>query len=191
MYKINISQSKIFDIPHSMYASAHKLPEPIRCKGPVVHGFKRGSKELGIPTANLDVESLCAEIHSAPTGVYFGWASVGTSPDVYKFVMSMGFNPYYQNTKKTVEPHLLHSFDDDFYGQELRLTICGYLREEATFPSLDALISTIHADIAAARTFLDGAEYSSLSHDEFLRTIESAKDSCAESTAAPKLSRIV
>ena len=54
-----------------------------------------------------------------------------------------------------MEPHLLHVFPADFYGAELRLCVVGYLRPEASFPSLDALITAIHADIDAARSGLD------------------------------------
>ena len=68
------------------------LAIPMRCKGPVIHGFKRGSKELGIPTANLDIDLLSPEIQSAETGVYYGWAAVGTDPAVHKFVMSVGWS---------------------------------------------------------------------------------------------------
>ena len=50
-----------------------------------------------------------------------------------------------------MEPHLLHVFPADFYGAELRLVVTGYLRPEASFPSLDALIAAIHGDIEAAR----------------------------------------
>lgn len=35
-----------------------------------------------------------------------------------------------------VEPHLIHVFDDDFYGEELRFLVCGYVRPERSFPSL-------------------------------------------------------
>ena len=34
------------------------LDPPVRMGGPVVKGFGRGSKVLGIPTANLDVTPL-------------------------------------------------------------------------------------------------------------------------------------
>jgi FAD synthase len=30
--------------------------------------------------------------------------------------MSIGWNPFYNNEKKTAEPWLLHEFDKDFYG---------------------------------------------------------------------------
>jgi FAD synthase len=55
-----------------------------------------------------------------------------------------------------VEPHLLHTFAEDFYGQELRLVVCGYLRPELNFSSLEALMSAIHGDIAQAQSRLEG-----------------------------------
>lgn len=44
------------------------------------------------------VENLPADIC---TGIYYGWACVGNG-DVYKMVMSIGWNPYYKNTKKSM-----------------------------------------------------------------------------------------
>lgn len=35
------------------------------------------------------------------TGIYYGWASVGYR-DVHKMVMSIGWNPYYKNIKKSM-----------------------------------------------------------------------------------------
>lgn len=35
------------------------------------------------------------------TGIYYGWACVGNG-DVHKMVMSIGWNPYYKNTKKSM-----------------------------------------------------------------------------------------
>jgi FAD synthase len=32
--------------------------------------------------------------------------------------------------------HILHKFDDDFYGEELRVVVCGFIRPELDFPSL-------------------------------------------------------
>ena len=29
---------------------------------------------------------------------------------------------------KMIEPYLLHEFDEDFYGEPLRMVVCGYIR---------------------------------------------------------------
>lgn len=149
--------------------------EPVwRLKGKVVKGFGRGSKELGIPTANLDAASLQGALAEAVTGIYLGWASVGASKQVYKMVMSIGFNPYYKNTQKTVEPWLLHTFEDDFYGQELRLLVCGYIRPEANFESLEALVKRIHEDASVTEAALTHDSFASYASDKFVVTPSSS-----------------
>lgn len=162
--------SKVSALVRAEYDELRALPEPVVVRGTVVKGFGRGSKELGIPTANLDPEALGdAALTALPPGVYFGWASVGKSPVVHKMVMSIGWNPFYKNERKTVEPHLLHAFEEDFYGQELRLAVTGYLRPEKNYPSLDALIAAIHADIALAREELDSEPHAAKGGHAFLR----------------------
>jgi hypothetical protein len=78
-----------------------------------------------------------------------------------------------------VEPHLLHAFDADFYGQQLRLVVTGYLRPEKNYPSLDALIDAIHSDIKTAAAQLEGPHYGGLRGDGFL-----APQAAAETAAA-------
>lgn len=109
------------------------------------------------------------ELAEAVTGIYLGWASVGTANDVYMMVMSIGFNPYYNNTEKTAEPWLLHDFKDNFYGQTLRLLVCGYLRPEANFTTLDALVKRIHEDAEVTKTALQGQHFRTYRNDPFLR----------------------
>ncbi len=58
-------------------------------------------QELGIPTANLDRDSLHGALAQAVSGIYLGWASVGTDAAVYKMVMSIGWNPFYKNEAST------------------------------------------------------------------------------------------
>lgn len=66
-----------------------RLEPPVVLVGRVVSGFGRGSKELGIPTANLDPEALGSALDGVTPGVYCGWAAVdGSVP--YKTVMSIG-----------------------------------------------------------------------------------------------------
>ncbi|KAI4318706.1 hypothetical protein MLD38_032381 [Melastoma candidum] len=127
--------------------------EPWHIGGPVIEGFGRGSKVLGIPTANLSTNGYSELLTEHPSGVFFGWAALSSS-GVYKMVMSIGWNPYFNNKDKTIEPRLLHDFEEDFYGEELHLVIVEYIRPEANFPSLEALLERIHDDRRVAENAL-------------------------------------
>ncbi|XP_056146567.1 riboflavin kinase [Lampris incognitus] len=142
---------------------------PYFCRGEVVRGFGRGSKELGIPTANFPdsvVEHLPADIS---TGIYYGWACVDNG-HIHKMVMSIGWNPYYKNTKKSMETHVIHTFKEDFYGQILSVVMVGYIRPERSFDSLEALIAAINNDIEEAKVQLELPEHLKLREDNFFTT---------------------
>ncbi|OVA20206.1 HAD hydrolase [Macleaya cordata] len=142
--------------------------EPWYIGGPVIKGYGRGSKVLGIPTANLSTKGWSDTLVDHPSGVYFGWAGLSTR-GIYKMVMSIGWNPYFNNTEKTIEPWLLHDFDEDFYGEELRLAIVGYIRPEANFSSLESLIAKIHEDRKISEEALDIPLYASYKDALYLR----------------------
>ncbi|CAH1788203.1 unnamed protein product, partial [Owenia fusiformis] len=141
---------------------------PHLSNGKVVTGFGRGSKQLGIPTANFPEEVVDELPPSLPTGVYFGWASVDGGP-IYKMVMSVGWNPFYNNEKKSMETHILHTFEEDFYGSELKVVMVGYIRPEKNFKSLDDLISAIKSDIDTAHEQLEKPEYQIYKDNEFFK----------------------
>ncbi|EPS58907.1 hypothetical protein M569_15906, partial [Genlisea aurea] len=143
--------------------------EPWYLGGPVIKGFGRGSKVLGIPTANLSTDGFSDVLAEHPSGVYFGWAGLSDRGAAYKMVMSVGWNPYFDNAEKTIEPWLLHEFEEDFYGEELRLIIVGYVRPEANFPSLEELIARIHEDRRIAEKALDSVRYSDHKYDPRLK----------------------
>uniref|UniRef100_A0A8D2D8G3 Riboflavin kinase n=1 Tax=Sciurus vulgaris TaxID=55149 RepID=A0A8D2D8G3_SCIVU len=134
-------------------------------QGQVVWGFGRGSKQLGIPTANFPeqvVDNLPADVS---TGIYYGWASV-VSGDVHKIV-SIVWNPYYKNMKKSMETHIIHTFEENSYGEILSVAIVGWLRPEKNFDSLELLISAIQGDIEEAKKQLDVPEYLKLKDNFF------------------------
>ena len=158
--------------------------EPVRLRAKVVHGFGRGSKQLGFPTANLQVcwdmglQDLTeqertvrdfAETHR--TGIYCAWGSIeeGVGGElVHKVAMSMGWNPTFPDVKaKTVEPWILHNFDQDFYGCHLRLLVLAYIRPELKFDSTEQLKQEIAADGEFCSAALDG-ELLSFQTDPFL-----------------------
>lgn len=143
--------------------------EPWHIGGPVIKGFGRGSKVLGIPTANLSAKGHASLLSEHPSGVYFGWAGLSTR-GVYKMVMSIGWNPYFNNTEKAIEPWLLHKFNDDFYGEELRLVIVGYIRPEANFSTVENLIAKIQDDRRIAEKALDLPIYAKYQDDPYIKS---------------------
>lgn len=137
---------------------------------------------MGIPTANFPdsvVEHLPADIS---TGIYYGWACVGGG-DIHKMVMSIGWNPYYKNTKKSMETHVIHKFKEDFYGQILSVVMVGYVRPERSYDSLEALISAINNDIEEAKRKLELPEHIQLKEDNFFKAVTS-KSQTTTTTAA-------
>ncbi|RUS87140.1 hypothetical protein EGW08_005072 [Elysia chlorotica] len=140
---------------------------PYFAEGEVVSGFGRGSKELGIPTANFP-ESVIRDLPpSFECGVYYGWAKLSSYPQVFKMTMCVGWNPYYQNTVKTMETHIIHKFDSDFYGDIMKIIVLGYMRPMCDFPSLGSLIEAIHRDIEVASKHLDTEESLQFKNDPF------------------------
>lgn len=157
-------------------------PFPIELSGKVQFGFGRGGKELGCPTANLPNESITALSTVPDTGVYYGYAQIIPSTEVethfaesdktvLPMVMSLGWNPFYKNEKLTAEIHILHEFPCDFYGQELRALVLGYIRPEFDYVSKEALISDIETDKKVALNSLNRPEYLEFIHHSLVFTI--------------------
>ncbi|CAB1456490.1 unnamed protein product [Pleuronectes platessa] len=154
---------------------------PFFCRGEVIRGFGRGSKELGIPTANFPdsvVDNLPADIS---TGIYYGWACVGNG-DLHKMVMSIGWNPYYKNTKKSMETHVIHTFKEDFYGEILSVVMVGYIRPERSYDSLEALIAAINNDIEEAKVNLELPEHLKLREDNFFTSASTSSPATASTS---------
>ncbi|XP_058807321.1 riboflavin kinase isoform X2 [Phymastichus coffea] len=141
---------------------------PYYASGKVVPGFGRGSKSLGCPTANFPEEVVEALPTEFETGIYYGWASLNKA--IYKMVMSIGWNPFYNNDKKSMEIHLLHKFEEDFYGKELKVIVLGYIRPEKNFSSMDELITAIKSDISIANKSLDEPNTINYKENPFLNS---------------------
>ncbi|GBG25705.1 Riboflavin kinase [Hondaea fermentalgiana] len=141
-------------------ADVSQVEPPLVLHGEVVKGFGRGGKLLGCPTANIDEKAVGNALESFGTGVYFGWAKL--DGQVYKMVTSIGWNPYFKNDKKTVEPHILHDFKGDFYGKMLSIVVCAKIRPELNFDSMEALVEAIDNDKAIAVKALDDKRYEPL-----------------------------
>ena len=116
-------------------------------EGEVVTGDRRG-RELGFPTANVDVSKAMA---LPADGIYATWAVVNgvRKPSA----TSIGVRPTFGLTERLVEVYIL-DFDGDIYGQELEVQFVDKLRDQEKFASLDALIDQINQDVANTRLAL-------------------------------------
>ena len=129
-------------------ASARRLLG--RCyqvRGTVVRGRNRGGKLLGFPTANLQLQDeLCP-----PTGIYA--VQVDCAGKQHQGVANIGYSPTFDDHQFTVEVHIL-DFNEDLYGQKIKINFIQRIREEIKFESLAALTAQIHADIKVARKII-------------------------------------
>lgn len=124
-----------------------------RIDGPVLHGAKRG-RELGYPTANMSVDGL----HLPRLGVYAVCVDVLDGPHTgsYRGVASLGVRPMFGVNTPNFEVHLF-DFSGDLYGAHLSVALVDFLRPEARFDSLPALIAQMDDDSARARAVLAGS----------------------------------
>lgn len=116
--------------------------------GTVVPGDGLG-RQLGFPTANLDVRGLVVP----PTGVYAAQAMIGDRS--FAAVVNLGHRPTVQDpdSQLRAEAHLL-DLQADLYGKDLDLVFVEKLRDEEKFSSLVDLKEQIARDVALARSRL-------------------------------------
>jgi riboflavin kinase/FMN adenylyltransferase len=121
------------------------LGRPHVVQGEVVHGARRG-RELGFPTANLDTVP-----HSAipADGVYAGWLTA--DDERMPAAISVGTNPQFDGTERTVEAYALDRTDLDLYDRLVTVEFLAYLRGQETFDSIEALKVRMAEDVARAR----------------------------------------
>ncbi len=147
---ISISSTNIREaILHNDTDTANKLlGYTFFFSGTVVHGDKLG-RQLGYPTANLKVEN--EEKIIPGNGIYAVYAVVSRESGVksqdalLKGMMSIGFRPTVDGTKRVVEVNIF-DFNEEIYGKELRVYVKQYLREEVKFDGLEALVKQIDQD---------------------------------------------
>jgi len=123
-----------------MEQAMHCLGAPFMVEGRVVEGDQRG-RELGFPTANVvPDDALVVPGH----GVYAAFAN-GVPAAV-----NVGVRPMFETGRGLLIEAYLIDFDEDIYGQNLRVAFVKRLRGEKRFPSVDDLISQMKRDVADA-----------------------------------------
>lgn len=127
--------------------AASMLGRPVSVLGTVVKGDRRG-RELGFPTANLDLHHEL----QPPPGVYAGLVRlVGEEiPGLLPAVVNLGSRPTFEGAGESVEVHLL-DWQGDLYGRELEVFFLRRQRAEMSFPDANALRQQIEKDVEDAR----------------------------------------
>lgn len=128
--------------------AARLLTRPFAIRGIVEHGDKRGRK-IGYPTANLTVESYLRP----KFGIYAVTGRILSTGEELKGAANIGVRPQFEPPKELLEPYFF-DFSGDLYGQEIEVAFHHFLRPEAKFDSLDALIEQMDKDCARAKELL-------------------------------------
>lgn len=124
------------------------LGAPFSVEGEVVHGDKRG-RTLGFPTANL-IPPLGLMVPGH--GVYACRVRVGK--DWVPAATNVGVRPQFVTGRGELIEAYLIDWEGDLYGQHVRVEFLRRLRGERRFPSVDALVVQMHADVDEARAIV-------------------------------------
>jgi riboflavin kinase/FMN adenylyltransferase len=137
-----------------MVSAARALGRPHRVDGIVVRGDRRG-RDMGYPTANVESPPFTA---IPADGVYAGHLVTrdprsGASRERFPAAISVGSNPTFQGSRRTVEAYVL-DYDDDLYGEHVGIEFVHRLRPMAAFPEVDALLAAMAKDVSDTREIL-------------------------------------
>ncbi len=126
--------------------AAELLGYPWFAAGMVIKGDQRG-RDLGFPTANVALDPDCGLKH----GIYA--VRVGIGGLIRDGVASFGTRPMFDDGAPLLEVHVF-DFAGDLYGAPVDVAFIGWIRTEAKFDSVDALIARMNEDARLARAAL-------------------------------------
>lgn len=127
-------------------AAAELLGRPYSLEGTVERGAQRG-RLLGFPTANI----ACDPSRVLPMdGVYVVRALLPSGS--YPAVADIGTRPSFGENERALEVHIL-DFDQDIYGQPMRVEFLTCLRPDTRFASVEELKAQVSADIQVAAQY--------------------------------------
>ncbi len=113
-------------------------------KGTVVEGNKIG-RTINFPTANIIYPKDIIEI---PNGVYKAEVELADGRKI-KSIANFGKKPTVNNTdKKTLETHILNNFNENIYGQNIKVYFSKFIRAEKKFNNIEELKEQIKNDIS-------------------------------------------
>lgn len=126
------------------------LGYPYRISGEVVRGAQIG-RTIGFPTANVEPPPLLVQV---PDGIYATLATIEGADHPLGAMTYIGTRPALNTGERLIETNIL-DFTGDLYGKTLHCDFLARLRPDATFDSLEALVTQLKRDEAHARSVLD------------------------------------
>jgi riboflavin kinase/FMN adenylyltransferase len=109
--------------------------------GQVVEGNQLG-RTIGYPTANIKVDE---EKLIPGNGVYAVFVTIKGYEKVFRGMMNIGVRPTVDGIRRMIEVNIFE-FDEEIYGQTLRVTIKKHMRNEQKFNDLGALKEQLGKD---------------------------------------------
>lgn len=115
--------------------------------GEVIRG-KAWGKKLGFPTANLKLHHELIP----KDGIYI--VQVLWRNKTFKGALNIGTNPTFHDGKLSIEVHIL-DFNQNVYGERLKVIFHKRIRDELTFSAVQELIDQIAKDVEVARQYFE------------------------------------
>lgn len=116
-------------------------------QGNVIKGEKIASG-LGFPSANINYPDEKIKI---PFGVYFVIVTINGID--YNGILNFGSSPTFNNENNVkIEVHIL-DFDDDIYGENIKISFVTKIRNQQKFDNVEKLKSQIQRDIAFVNVY--------------------------------------
>ena len=145
-----VSSSRIRDalVAGDPGAATRLLTRPFAIEGIVGHGDKRG-RTLGYPTANLKLGNYLRPRY----GIYAVRVRLDDGSE-HDGVASLGIRPSFDPPVELLET-MIFDWSGDLYDRTIEVALVGFIRPEAKFDELDALVKQMDADSAAARALLE------------------------------------
>ena len=148
-----VSSTRIRELVHQgrMADARELLGRPYQIRGVVQVGKQRGGKEIGYPTANLQVNEndLVPRI-----GVYV--TQVICEGKCYGGVLNIGYNPTFSENRLVAETHIF-DFNKDIYGKPIKLNLLKFIRDEKKYPGIGELAEQISRDVVEAKKILSAS----------------------------------
>lgn len=149
--EVNISSTKIRKALEvgDLEKAREFLGEPYELFGKVVQGDALG-RQIGFPTANLDVES---EVKLIPCSGVYAVNVLLDSGMIHEGMMNIGSRPTVSGEgKRSIEINLF-DYHGDLYGQHITVQILKRFRDEVQFESVNELQSQLVKDESSIRIY--------------------------------------